>query len=440
MKNNKQNRRNFLRNTTFTALGAGIVTNFTLASDKEDDKSEKPSIKEYRTFGRTGFKVSDISSGKPFNEAVLKVLLQSGVNLIDTGESYFNGNNERLIGNVLKDFDRSKIFINSKLYTEKQFPSKEDVIERTNRCLERLQTDYVDCIQIHSAETSAIIKDKAFHQAMEQLKKEGKVRHIGVSCHGNNWAFNTEENLEKILMTAVEDGRFDVVLLAYNFVNADIAEKVLNACEQKNIATMIMKSNPVYIYGVMEDRVTKLTEEGKEIDEYTQAFYDKYKTMQESAMSFFEAYGITNESEIMEAASKFVLSNPKAHTTLWDFNNFEDIQKMLKLSGKKLSKKDKLVLEGYHNHLGKYHCRIGCNDCEGACPHNLPVNRILRYNYYFSAKKQEKRSMHKFAQLKTKKPLEVCGHCEGYCEKACKYDVQTRQLLTIAQKNMEFMV
>jgi aryl-alcohol dehydrogenase-like predicted oxidoreductase len=436
MKTGKCDRRQFLRNTSLTALGAGIAANYTYAAASSDEIANLPKIKEYRRFGSTGFRVSDISSGNPSNEAVLGSLIRSGVNLIDTGELYANGNSERLIGNVLKDFDRSSIFICSKLAADKQYPSKENVIERTLQSLERLQTDYVDCLQIHSAENTTILKDEAFHAAAEQLKKEGKVRHVGVSCHGNNWAYNTEENLEKIMLAAIDDGRFEVLLLAYNFVNADIAEKVLDACEQKNIATIIMKSNPVYIYGLLEDRVSRLAEDGKEVDEYTQAFYDKYRIMQAGALDFFSEYGITSEKEIRDAASKFVLSNPKAQTTVWDFRNFDDMQQMLSLSGQKLTGRDKLVLEGYLKHLGRLSCRIGCNDCEAACPHHLPVNTILRYNYYFSVKKQEKRGMTKFARLQGKKPAEVCIDCEGYCERACQYGVSTRLLLATAQNNL----
>ncbi|MEA1897262.1 MAG: aldo/keto reductase [Bacteroidota bacterium] len=440
MESSKFNRRKFIKRASITAMGAGMVSAGTFAAGNSMTEQESTIIKEYRKFGRTGFRVSDFSSGNPSNEAVLRALLKSGVNLIDTGEAYMNGNSERLIGNEIQDFDRSKLFINTKLYTETKFPSKEEVIKRTNECLERLKTDYVDCMQIHSAENSAILKDEAFHSGMEQLKKEGKVRYLGVSCHGNNWAFNTDENLETILMAAVEDGRFDVILLAYNFVNADIAEKILDACEKKNIATIIMKSNPVHIYGLLESRLEKMAEEGKEVDKYTRAFYDKYKVMNNEAQNFFAEYGITSEKELKNAASRYVLSNTKAHTTIWDFQNFDDVENILQLSGQKLSDKDELVLNGYHKHLGHTACRLGCNDCEAVCPHHLPINKILRYNYYFSVKKQEKRAMTKFAQLNLQKPSDLCIDCEGYCEEACKYGVWTRQLLADASHNLEMIV
>ena len=440
MKKQKLDRRKFLRYTSLSILGATGVATRGLASGRVAEDEAMPRIREYRTFGRTGFRVSDISSGNPSNEAVLRALLDSGVNLIDTGEVYANGNSERLVGRVIKGRDRSKLFINTKLYTEKAYPSKEKVLKRANDSLERLGTDYVDCMMIHSAENTQILKDKAFHAAMKKLKKEGKVRHVGVSCHGSNWAVDTEEGLDTILLEAVNDGRFDVILLAYNFANADRAEKVLEACDKKNIATIIMKSNPVYIYGVMEERVAQLTRAGKKVDKYTQQFYDRYKVMNEHARKFFTAYDVGDGTEIRDAATKFVLSDHRAHTTVWDFRSFEDVRHMLSLSGEKLTKKDGELLGGYQKYLGPFTCRIGCNDCEAACPHHIPVNRILRYNYYFTVKGQEKRAMTKFARLQGKKPVEVCLDCEGYCEKACGYGVSVRLLLAEAQKNMDLSV
>ncbi len=441
MQTPKINRRNFLRRASLTAVGAGIASSGSFAAMEPHGNDDVPKIKEYRLFGKTGFKVSDFSCGAPANESVLKVCLERGINLIDTGETYYNGNSERIIGKVLQDYDRSKFFINSKLYTEeKSFPSKKEVLERSYNALERLQTDYVDCMQIHSAENSEILKDKSFHSAMEQLKKEGRVRHVGVSCHGNNWAYNINENLESILMNAIDDGRFDVILLAYNFVNAGMAEKILDRCEQKGIATMIMKSNPVHVYNLLEDRMNKLTQDGADADDFTKAYFDKYKVMREQAETFFARYGIRGEDELKKAASRYVLSNLKAHTTLWDFKSFEDMDYILSLSGQRLDERDELVLNGYQEHLGHTVCRIGCNDCESACPHNIPVNKILRYNYYFTVKKQEKRAMDKYASLTLNKPTADCVNCEGYCEQACKYGVWTRPLLAMARQNLDLTV
>jgi predicted aldo/keto reductase-like oxidoreductase len=240
-------------------------------------------------------------------------------------------------------------------------------------------------------------------------------------------------------MTAVNDGRFDVILLAYNFVNADKAERILEACEKKGIATMIMKSNPVYLFNYFESTVNKLESDGKEADAATIAIYEKYKKMNAQAQGFFSKYGIKGEEDLKKAATKYVLSNPKAHTTLWNFGNFTDVENILQLSGQKLTKTDLALLNGYHKNLGHTACRIGCNDCEAACPNNIPVNKILRYNYYFNVKKQEKMAMSKYARLNLPDPASQCISCEGYCEKACKYGVWTQPLIASARQSLEII-
>lgn len=433
MKSQKNDRRSFLKNSALGLAGLGALKNPLPGSPTDETK---PIIKRYRTLGRTGFRVSDFGSGSPGSDAVLKALLDAGVNVIDTGEQYGNGNNERLIAGVLKDYDRSKIFINSKLYDEKKFASREEVIKRTNAALERLETDYVDCMMIHSVESSEKVLDDAFLDAMEVLKKQGKVRSVGLSCHGNNHLVNPEESLDDILMTAVNDGRFDVIQLAYNFFNKDKAERVLNACEQKNIGTQIIKSNPVQLYLMLDDRISQATESGKVPNKYTLQFYEKFKAMAEEGRKFFAEYNLKTEKELMDAAMKFVLGNEQAHTVLWAFNNFQDVETMLAMSGSSLEASSTALLSDYEKAFGRLNCRIGCKDCEAACPHHLAVNYIMRYNYYYTVKGRQREAMERFASLPGKKPHEVCSDCAGYCEDACRYGVETRAVLAMAERNL----
>jgi len=432
---NNTNRRSFIRSSALGMLGFGVSP---LKIKQETFPDNEIKIKRYRTLGRTGFRVSDFGSGTPYNETVLKALLDAGVNFIDTGEAYGNGNNERLIAQVIKKYDRSKIFINCKLYTENKFESKEDVIKRTNEALERLETGYVDCMMIHSAENSIIIKDEAFHAAMKQLKKEGKVRSVGVSCHGNNHLVNPDESMDKILLTAVHDGRFDVIQLAYNFFNADIAGKVLKACRKKNIGTEIIKSNPVQLFFMMEDSISRYKSAEKEPPESTMAFYEKFKIMTEEAREKFDPYRRMSNEELMNAAMKFVLQDDNAHTVLWAFRNLEEVESMLSLSGMDAGDKDRALLMNYRETHGHLNCKIGCNECERACPYRLPVNHIMRFNYYYTAKGRQKEAMEYYAGLPGKKPHEVCGDCPGYCEQACPYGVKTRSVLAMAERNLQW--
>ncbi len=436
MSRKKTNRRNFIKNSSLALMCAPVFGKSTLLPNQDTKEPEEIlKIKSYSTLGRTGFKVSDIASGSPRSEAVLRALLKSGVNYVDTGEQYGNGNNERLIGKVLKEFDRKKIFIMCKIYTETNFESKEKVVERIRGALERLGTNYIDCLGIHSAENTKILKDEAFHAGVEQMKAEGRVKFTGVSCHGNAWYMAPEESLDKVLMAAADDGRFDVIQMAYNFVNAPMADKILAACEEKNIGTIIIKSNPVVIYNILDKYVKNLEDQEKDPGEGYYAYRDRYKERAEKAKSYFKKYGMTTEEELIDAATLFVLSNPQAHTVCLDIPNLTAINPYLKLSGQILQPTQASLLEKYTEHFGTLNCRIGCNECEKACPHHLPVNTIMRYNYYFQNKKLEKEAMQLYAKIPGKN-ADICKGCQGYCEEACPYGVCTQSLLSIAHQNM----
>ena len=436
MKNHELNRRRFIRHTSAGIIGAGLLGTGAPSFGHQDSGDELPKIKAYRTLGRTGFTVSDIGSGMPPSESVLKALLASGVNLIETSEMYGRGNNERLIGNVIKDFEREKLFIATKVARNvKEYESADDVIQRANASLERLQTSYIDCFMIHGAESSERVKNHYFHRAAEKLKKEGKIRTIGVSCHGHSWWDNPEETFEEVLMTAIEDGRFDIIMLPYNFFQPEMGERVLQACHDHNLGTLIMKSIPMYIYEQFREIKESLEKEGNQLSERYSIGYEKYKRQAEHSEAFFGKYGISGVDEMKDGAIRFILSNENVSTICTEFLNFEDVKKYVRLSGTKLEPRTGEILGSFRSHYSRLQCRIGCNTCEAACPHHLPVNTILRYNYYFQAKKQEKTAIQYYSEMKGHK-ADICINCEGFCEKACPHGVLARPLLAAAHRNL----
>ncbi|HUS85914.1 MAG TPA: aldo/keto reductase [Bacteroidales bacterium] len=227
----KLNRRRFLKRTSAAVLGAGILGTKAIGAKSDNQISSGPQIKDYRIFSRTGFIVSDISCGTFREDSVLKAMLDRGANLIETSEVYSNGNHERQIRNILKDYQRDKIFLVSKIQSSSgPFTSKTEVKSRFYKSLERLQTDHIDGYMIHSALSSDDIRNSYFHAAIKELKKEGKVRFTGVSCHGSSYFDNPDESMEQVLGTAIEDGRFDFVELIYNFFEPDMRARILEKC------------------------------------------------------------------------------------------------------------------------------------------------------------------------------------------------------------------
>jgi aryl-alcohol dehydrogenase-like predicted oxidoreductase len=225
------------------AIAAGAIPiGSTVGGPPTDEKKKVPKIAQYRTLGRTGFKVSDVSMGgtRVQDSSVYSYALDSGINYFDTAERYGGGTSEKLLGEALKSVDRKKIFITSKIHVGEK-DSEATVIDRFSKCQERLGTDYIDAFYLHGVSDLDTIKHAGFHSAMDKLKADGRLRFVGISSHGSRWGRGAA-SMEDVLCAAAEDGRFDLMLLIYNFMNKEAGEKVLAACKAKNVGTTAMKT------------------------------------------------------------------------------------------------------------------------------------------------------------------------------------------------------
>ena len=102
--------------------------------------------------------------------------LNHGATVIDTAEMYGEGNAETLVGDVLQEFDRQKVFLISKFYP--QNATKERMKQALSNSLKRLKTDYLDLYLLHWRGSVPLSETVA---GVIDLQKEGKIRHWGVS-------------------------------------------------------------------------------------------------------------------------------------------------------------------------------------------------------------------------------------------------------------------
>lgn len=433
-------RRSFLKTAVMGMIGSGVAAKGgwaaarkAVSTDGQETKDiSSLKIKSYRVLGRTGFKVSDLAVGQVQNEGLMSAMLDAGMNYIDTAESY--PGHHRIVGKVIKGRDRKSIFVTSKMLMEGDI-SKEGLVKRVYKALEELDTEYIDCMMMHLPDKVEILKTESFHSAMSQLKSEGKIRYVGTSHHGSFWFRDPEETMEKILLAAAADGRFDVFLMAYNFLQMDQAEKVLQVCKEKNIGAALMKTKPVAAYYLLKSRVEQLEKEGKEIHPFYKEGLVRFKDKADRAEQFIKKYDLKNLDEINAAAIRFVLDNPNVSTVCCSLRNYDDMARFIPLSGSKLSESDKAKLAAYKEGCGELYCRHACGLCEPQCPHQVPVNTIMRYNHYFLAQGREKEAMLNYAGIPGAK-AERCGECPGYCEAACPYNVPIQGMLILAHDQL----
>ena len=439
-------RRGFLVAGGASALGAAATPALGRMGNIEELASPDgpPNISRHRTLGRTGFKVSDVSMGcGSIAEAnVVRYAYDHGINLFDVAESYGNGDSETKIGEAMKHMEREKIFIVTKMDISED-PTREALIDRFNKCLERLKTPYVDALYAHGIADLKLVEYEPFLKACDQLKTEGKLKHIGISSHGPSG--DEPDAMDKVLIKAAETGHYDVMLLSYGFVNAEEGERVLKVCKEKNIGTTIMKSAT----GLVEMPVLDIENPSEQIQgwlesiegrgntreqaiERIQAYLEREKPQLEESLKlskpFIEKHGVKSQDELDIKSLQWVLRNPDAHTICPSTPTFDAIDRVLALSGTELSSSGARFLDEYAKAFKAHNCSFSCTDCADACPHSVPVSTIMRYSYYYRKQGRQKHAMRKYTKLGLQN-ASVCLDCHGPCVAACPHGVQAQARL-----------
>jgi predicted aldo/keto reductase-like oxidoreductase len=201
-------------------------------SDRKQTEPVEKGIRQYNTLGDTGLTVSDIGfgCGSLTDPAAVQYALDRGINYFDTAEVYAGGRSESAIGQVAAKH-RSEMIICTKLVMNGN-TKKDEVIERLDGCLERLQTDYCDILMIHEGNRDAVNNPEIF-AAFDQLKADGKIRFTGISHHG--------PDLPGELRPIIETRKVDVILCAYDPVQYPELPEVLQEAHEKGIGLVGMK-------------------------------------------------------------------------------------------------------------------------------------------------------------------------------------------------------
>jgi aryl-alcohol dehydrogenase-like predicted oxidoreductase len=170
-------------------------------------------------------------------DGTLEVLLQYGVNHIDTAASY--GDAELRLGPWMEHY-RSHFFLATKT-GERTYGKARDEIHRS---LERLRVDHVDLLQLHNLvdpdEWELAMSPGGALEAAVEARRQGLVRFIGVTGHGTAVAARHKQSLERF--------EFESVLLPYNYPmmqNPQYAadfEALLALCRERNVAVQTIKT------------------------------------------------------------------------------------------------------------------------------------------------------------------------------------------------------
>ncbi len=234
-------RRSFLKSSIAlpAAFAAGPVAIATAQQSAAGGQEPLPT----RKLGRNGPEVSMLNIGgmmAAHSPAYLDIAWSMGIRYFDTAAAYKNGQSEKDVGQFFRNHPerRAQAFV----VTKDKPKDPAGLIPALDRRLENIGADYVDLFFLHGIGPKGYgeaslewPKSKEFKEACETIKKSGKARLVGFSCH--------DGLLDDYLEAAAEGGFVDAIMLAYNpfFEKGDRFDKALDACHKAGIGLVAMK-------------------------------------------------------------------------------------------------------------------------------------------------------------------------------------------------------
>ncbi len=196
----------------------------------------------YRTLGRTGWNISEISFGAwaiggawgkvddQESLAALHAALDGGVNFFDTADVYGDGHSERLLAKLKKE-RKEKFYIATKAGRRLPVQSPEGYTRKNltawvNRSLKNLNTDTIDLLQLHCPHPEVFYRPEIFG-ILDDLVKAGKLRHYGVSV----------EKVEEALK-AIEFPNVQSVQIIFNIFRQRPAELFFAEAQRRKVGIL----------------------------------------------------------------------------------------------------------------------------------------------------------------------------------------------------------
>ncbi len=321
-------------------------------------------------FGKTGLKVSELGFGgipliRLGREKAVEVLLRAyerGITFYDTANMYLDS--EEKIGSAFHG-KRDKVVIASKSLKR----DAAGMTEHIDLSLKRLQTDYIDLYQLHQvakeADWQAVAGPGGAMEALQKARKQGKIRHIGVSSHSLEMAI-------KLVKTDL----FSSIQFPFNFIEVAARDELLNEAKAANVGILAMKP----FAGGMIDNAAIVFK-----------FLRQYPDV-------LPIPGFDSVEAVDQVASFYETKN-------------------------RVTQNDLDLMERYRNELGKEFCRR-CEYCL-PCPNGVMITPAMGYRVI--ARRMSPAVAVKFSRIPMESILK-CDDC-GACVEKCPYELPIPDIL-----------
>lgn len=320
------------------------------------------------TLGSTGITVPQNAFGalpvqRVDMETAVKILRRAydgGMRFFDTARAY--SDSEEKLGNAFEGM-RDKIYIASKTMAK----TPEDFWKQLDTTLTNLKTDYIDVYQFHCADRCFAPGDgTGMYECMLEAKKQGKIRHIGITAHKLG-----------IAMESVESGYYETLQFPFSYLSSEKEIELVRKCKEANMGFIAMKG---LAGGLINNSRAAM------------AFMTQYDNV-------LPIWGIQKETELEEWLS-YMEETPVMTEEITAF------------------------IEKERQELVGDFCR-GCGYCM-PCPAGIMINQCARMSLMLR-RAPSKNWLTPQMQAEMKK-IEGCLEC-GQCASKCPYELNTPELL-----------
>ncbi|NLY32548.1 MAG: aldo/keto reductase [Firmicutes bacterium] len=314
----------------------------------------------YTELGTTGIKASVISfGGIPIQRVsveeaadILSACKESGINFIDTARLYTNS--EEKIGEYFKGHGREGWYVASKSPAR----DRDGMLQDLARSIENMACDYIDLYQLHNVSTvqdmERVLGPGGALEALEEAKKQGLVRHIGLTGHK-----------PEILDTGVSSGRFECLQVPFNAMEKQ-ALPLLKKAKQKGMGTIAMKP------------------------------------LAGGALT------------LAAAALDYILNCSWVDVAIPGMQSVREVQENCSVVEGKVTDKERRQLEKLIAGLGTHFCRR-CEYCQ-PCPNGLNIPSMFLFEGYYTRYNLKEWAMERYSALPVKaSDCTQCGVCESRC-------------------------
>lgn len=320
------------------------------------------------TLGKTGLVIEQNAFGAlpiqrvNLEEAVkiIRKAYEGGMTFFDTARAY--SDSEIKLGEALVGIRENVI-----IATKTAATTPEGFWKDLNQSLENLKTDYIDIYQFHWPKQCYKPNDgTGMYECMLEAKKQGKIRHIGITNHSIDIAYE-----------AIECGYYETLMFPFSYLSTEKELNLAKACKEANVGFISMKS-------LAGGLITN--------SKAAYAFIRQYDNV-------LPIWGIQRESELDEFLS-YMDHEPQMNSEL-----------------------EAVIKHDQEELMGEF-CR-GCGYCM-PCPVGIQINTCARMSLLLR-RSPSASHLSESGQAMMKK-IEDCLNC-GKCKSKCPYGLNTPELL-----------